>query len=86
MAAAALLRLLLVASTSTAAAALAARDGAATLPAPAIVQIVADDLGYNDLGFTNGEKTRERRARLSIWSSQPQLSSSRGRLNCCRAA
>jgi hypothetical protein len=85
MAAAALLRLLLVASTSTAAAALAARDGAA-LPAPAIVQIVADDLGYNDLGFTNGEKTRERRARLSIWPSQPQLSSSRGRLNCCRAA
>lgn len=89
MAAAALLRLLLVASASTAAAALAARDGddgAATLPAPAIVQIVADDLGYNDLGFTNGEKTRERRARLSIWPSQPQLSSSRGRLNCCRAA
>ena len=73
MAAAALLRLLLVASTSTAAAALAARDGAA-LPAPAIVQIVADDLGYNDLGFTNGEKTRERRARLSgqiEYSNQP---------------
>lgn len=64
MAAAALLRLLLVASASTAAA-LAARDGRrAGMPPPAIVQIVADDLGYNDLGFTNGEKTCERRARF----------------------
>ena len=62
--------LLLIASASTAAslAPLAARDGSdggtAAPPPPAIVQIIADDLGYNDLGFTNGEKTRERTARL----------------------
>ena len=28
------------------------------------MQIIADDLGYNDLGFTDGEKTRERTARF----------------------
>eukprot|EP01044_Picomonas_judraskeda_P024897 COSAG03_NODE_7027_length_974_cov_1.811429_1_plen_91_part_00 len=62
--------LLLIASASTAAslAPLAARDGSdggtAAPPPPAIVQIIADDLGYNDLGFTNGEKTRERTARF----------------------
>ena len=59
--------LLLIASASTAAslAPLAARDGnTAAPPPPAIVQIIADDLGYNDLGFTNGEKTRERTARF----------------------
>ena len=62
--------LLLIASASTAAslAPLAARDGSdggtAAPPPPAIVQIIADDLGYNDLGFTHGEKTRERTARF----------------------
>jgi hypothetical protein len=86
MAGAALLRLLLVASTTTSTAAAltvrrpsttpAARDDGddGAPPPPAIVQIVADDLGYNDLGFTNGEKTRERRARLSGqigYSNQP---------------
>ena len=77
MAGAFLLRLLLIVAALTAPA-LAARDGdngaAATSP-PAIVQIVADDLGYNDLGFTNGGKTRERRAWFSIWSTANQLSS-----------
>ena len=69
--AALLWRLLLIASASTSASLaphLAARDGSdggtAAPPPPAIVQIIADDLGYNDLGFTNGEKTRERTARF----------------------
>ena len=30
---------------------------AAASPQPLIVQVVADDLGYNDLGYANGGKT-----------------------------
>lgn len=33
---------------------------------PAIIQIVADDLGYNDLGFTNGEKTHTPHINLAV--------------------